>query len=158
MTSLEMENPGLADTREARLDKRIHQGYKTSQRTRGDQEKAQKIAQHIASLHAQNSPRHKPTGGFTALRWACCVLERTEEDHLADNPMTPTPAILRLKNVQKHLSMSRSAILARIAANDFPPAIELGTRAIGWRVSDLDAWVSSRVRGHQTVAVQQRGQ
>lgn len=63
---------------------------------------------------------------------------------------SPTPGILRLKHVQHRLALSRSAIYARMAAGDFPPAIQLGPRAIGWRQADIDAWVESRTRqGHK---------
>lgn len=55
-------------------------------------------------------------------------------------------AILRLKEVQRRLSLSRSTIYSRMAAGDFPPPIQLGPRAIGWRRADIDAWLESRTR------------
>lgn len=61
-----------------------------------------------------------------------------------------SPLVLRFKDLQRRLALSRSAILSRIAAGDFPPAIQLGPRAIGWRQADIDAWVESRTRqGHK---------
>ena len=60
--------------------------------------------------------------------------------------LSPVPEILRLKHVQRRLALSRSAIYARMAAGDFPPPIQLGPRAIGWRQMDIDAWVESRTR------------
>lgn len=54
--------------------------------------------------------------------------------------------VLRPKAVRRHLSLSRSAIRARLADGDFPVPIKLGPRAIGWLRSDIDAWLASRPR------------
>ncbi|QPD06398.1 MAG: Transcriptional regulator, AlpA family (modular protein) [Candidatus Nitrospira kreftii] len=65
----------------------------------------------------------------------------------------PSPLVLRLKDLQRRLALSRSAIYARMAAGDFPPPIQLGPRAIGWRQADIDAWVESRTRQSHSQAV-----
>jgi prophage regulatory protein len=65
----------------------------------------------------------------------------------------PSPLVLRLKDLQRLLALSRSAIYARMAAGDFPPPIQLGPRAIGWRQADIDAWVESRTRQSHNQAV-----
>jgi prophage regulatory protein len=73
---------------------------------------------------------------------------------MSDNfPNHSAPIVLRLNDVRRHLSLSRSAIYARIAAGDFPPAIELGPRAIGWLRSDIEAWLQSRTRQNRNQAV-----
>jgi prophage regulatory protein len=65
----------------------------------------------------------------------------------------PSPLVLRLKDLQRRLPLSRSAIYSRMAAGDFPPPIQLGPRAIGWRQTDIDAWVESRTRQSPNRAV-----
>lgn len=54
--------------------------------------------------------------------------------------------ILRFKDLQRCLRLSRGAIRARIAANDFPKPLVLGSRAVGWHASDIEAWLASRPR------------
>ena len=59
---------------------------------------------------------------------------------------TSTPAsILRLKDLQQRIKLSRSTIYAKIAAGDFPSPITLGPRAVGWLESDIQKWIKSRV-------------
>jgi prophage regulatory protein len=67
--------------------------------------------------------------------------------------LSSSPVILRLKELKRHLALSRSAIYSRIAAGDFPPPLQLGPRAIGWRQADIDAWLESRTRHGHTKAV-----
>ncbi|MEE8241409.1 MAG: AlpA family transcriptional regulator [Nitrospirales bacterium] len=59
---------------------------------------------------------------------------------------TSTPAsILRLKDLQQRVKLSRSTIYAKIAAGDFPSPITLGPRAVGWLESDIQKWITSRI-------------
>lgn len=59
---------------------------------------------------------------------------------------TSTPAsILRLKDLQQRIKLSRSTIYAKIAAGDFPSPITLGPRAVGWLESDIQKWITSRI-------------
>jgi prophage regulatory protein len=45
--------------------------------------------------------------------------------------------------------MGRSTICSLIAADGaFPAPVRLGTRAVGWRWSDLDEWTQSRPGAH----------
>jgi prophage regulatory protein len=55
------------------------------------------------------------------------------------------PSILRLKDLQQRLTLSRSTIYAKMAAGDFPAPIALGPRAVGWLASDVQKWIKSRV-------------
>ena len=73
---------------------------------------------------------------------------------MSDHSSTSSPpVVLRLETVQRILALSRSAIYARMAAGDFPPALQLGPRAIGWLQADIDAWLESRTRGDRKQAV-----
>src|SRR5262249_44851841 len=57
---------------------------------------------------------------------------------------TQSTSILRLKDLQRRIPLSRSAIYAKISAGEFPPPIALGPRAIGWLASDVENWIQSR--------------
>ena len=53
--------------------------------------------------------------------------------------------ILRRKQVEKRVGLSRSTIYAKIAAGEFPAPIALGARAVGWLESDIIARIESRI-------------
>jgi len=52
--------------------------------------------------------------------------------------------ILRRKQVEARTGLGRSSIYALIAANQFPRQVQLSTRAVGWKESDITAWLESR--------------
>ena len=52
--------------------------------------------------------------------------------------------IYRRIDLEKKLGISRSTIYAWLKAGTFPPPIKLGQRAIGWRASDIEAWLTGR--------------
>jgi prophage regulatory protein len=52
--------------------------------------------------------------------------------------------ILRRPEVQFRTGLSRSTIYAMMAAGDFPKAIPLGHRAVGWSASEISEWLESR--------------
>jgi prophage regulatory protein len=37
--------------------------------------------------------------------------------------------------------LSRSSIYLRVAQGTFPKQVSLGARAVGWRESDVEAWI-----------------
>ena len=52
--------------------------------------------------------------------------------------------IIRIDEVCALTGLSRTTIWRRIQDNAFPPSIRLGpegTRAKGWRLSDIEAWI-----------------
>jgi prophage regulatory protein len=49
--------------------------------------------------------------------------------------------ILRRKQVQDRTGLSRSTIYLRISQGNFPKAISLGARAVGWLDSEVDEWL-----------------
>lgn len=51
--------------------------------------------------------------------------------------------ILRRKQVEAATGLSRSTIYQRIKDKTFPPAVQLGPRAVGWRAGDIDAFLAS---------------
>ena len=56
---------------------------------------------------------------------------------------TTRPSILRLKDLQERIKLSRSCIYAKVAAGEFPPPMTLGPRAVGWLESDVVSWIES---------------
>ncbi|MDE0653910.1 MAG: AlpA family transcriptional regulator [bacterium] len=55
-----------------------------------------------------------------------------------------TPEIYRLPAVVSACGISRSTIYEMIGRGEFPRPVKLGARAVGWRRSDIEAWLTSR--------------
>ena len=55
--------------------------------------------------------------------------------------------ILRCKQVQARIGLSRATIYLRMAdsASSFPKPISLGPRAVGWIESEIDTWLSNQI-------------
>jgi len=51
--------------------------------------------------------------------------------------------ILRLPEVKAATGKSRSSIYQGVANGTFPAPVALGPRSVGWRESDLAAWLDS---------------
>ena len=56
------------------------------------------------------------------------------------------PAIFSPRATAAYLGIGMSTLSRYRAAPDFPAAIELGPRRIGWRREDLDRWLAERPR------------
>jgi prophage regulatory protein len=52
--------------------------------------------------------------------------------------------IWRLTKVVKATGMSKSWIYSQVSRGTFPQQVNLGARAVGWRRSDILAWVQKR--------------
>jgi prophage regulatory protein len=50
-------------------------------------------------------------------------------------------ALLRRKEVEREVGLSRSTIYERIKAGTFPAPVKLGLRAVGWRAADIDRFL-----------------
>lgn len=68
---------------------------------------------------------------------------------LAEVPTVPLmrDRILRLKDVKDRVGLSRATIYRRIKQTEFPASVSLGGSSIGWRESDINAWIASRGTG-----------
>lgn len=65
----------------------------------------------------------------------------------------PSPTrdrILRLAELELTVGLRRSRIADLIKRGDFPKPRQLSDRAIGWRESDVLAWVASRPEAGST--------
>ncbi|WP_341887054.1 AlpA family transcriptional regulator [Variovorax sp. YR752] len=54
-----------------------------------------------------------------------------------------TIRILRLPAVINRVGLCRSSIYNRQRAGDFPPAVKLGPRAVGFVEDEIDAWLQA---------------
>ncbi len=54
--------------------------------------------------------------------------------------------ILRLPTVKSRTGLSRSTIYLRIANGEFPRPVSLGGRAVGWLESDVENWLSDKIK------------
>ena len=51
--------------------------------------------------------------------------------------------ILRRRQLEEKLGLSRSSIYQMVADGLFPKPIKLGQRAVGWREDDVENWLSA---------------
>ena len=52
--------------------------------------------------------------------------------------------VLRMPAVMERTGLSRASIYRLIQADDFPAAMRLGSRAVGWPAQRFDEWIASR--------------
>lgn len=55
--------------------------------------------------------------------------------------------IMKLPELVQRTKISRAAVYAMIARDEFPRPVRLGRRAVGWRVEDVEAWIADRPVG-----------
>jgi prophage regulatory protein len=64
-------------------------------------------------------------------------------------------SILRRKQVEVRIGLSRSTIYARVKDGTFPPFISLGAKAVGWLQSDIEHWISNQIRASRSYRPEQ---
>jgi prophage regulatory protein len=62
----------------------------------------------------------------------------------------PSEKLLRLPGVVKQTGLRRAAIYARIAEGSFPPPVKIGTRAVAWPESEVQAWIAEQIVATRT--------
>ena len=61
------------------------------------------------------------------------------------NGMTTTiDRLIRLQEVQSLTGYKRTSIYRLMGQGEFPNAVKLGPRAVGWRESEIVGWIASR--------------
>lgn len=65
----------------------------------------------------------------------------------ANSTATSIDPVLNLKQVRELVLYSSSQIYRLIALGEFPDRIRLGPARVGWRTSDIVAWLKSRPSG-----------
>lgn len=58
-------------------------------------------------------------------------------------PAVDLGALVRLRDVCKLVSLSRSSIYLRVAEGSFPAPLKLSDHCVRWRREDLEAWIRS---------------
>jgi prophage regulatory protein len=58
-----------------------------------------------------------------------------------------TGRVIRMRELTARIGLSKSEIYRRIQSGTFVKPLSLGLRAVGWRESDIDAWLESMQRG-----------
>lgn len=53
-------------------------------------------------------------------------------------------ALARRRQVEQLVQLSRSTIYAAVKAGTFPAPVRIGTRAVAWRVADVEQWLDAR--------------
>lgn len=64
-------------------------------------------------------------------------------------PTSPPLVILRRKQVEARLGLSRSFLYSAMAAQTFPRPVQLSRHAVGWLESDINAWLEARIQASQ---------
>ena len=54
--------------------------------------------------------------------------------------------LLRLSEVQARCGLSRSTVYRQMGERAFPRPLRVGVRAVRWRQSEIESWLSSRPR------------
>jgi len=53
-------------------------------------------------------------------------------------------ALIRRRQVETLVQLSRSTIYAAVKAQTFPAPYRIGARAVAWKLSELEAWLEAR--------------
>ena len=86
------------------------------------------------------------TASFDNVSSSKANLEQHSSKHFKSSPDQHF-RILRLPEVQKRVSLSRSTIYNLIASGQFPQRVSLGARAMGFFEHEIDAWIKQLARG-----------
>lgn len=57
-------------------------------------------------------------------------------------PARPVSRLIRLKEVQHRVSVSRSTIYRWMSEGRFPKPVSLGSRSVAWSADEVDHWIS----------------
>ena len=64
---------------------------------------------------------------------------------MSSNPApAPKHRVVRMPEAEEITGLSRGSIYRLMTIGRFPKSIKLSERAMGWRESDLNAWLDSR--------------
>jgi prophage regulatory protein len=61
--------------------------------------------------------------------------------------LAPNDRILRMRAVRDRVGLSVATIYRRMNRHEFPASVPLGGTIVGWRESDINAWIASRGQG-----------
>ena len=72
----------------------------------------------------------------------------TTRNHPHPPPFDQTAAIIRPCHLRAATGLSPTTVWRLRRAGQFPPAIQVGRAAIGWRRADIEAWLAERVKAY----------
>lgn len=58
----------------------------------------------------------------------------------------PKERLIRLSEVKHRTGLARSTIYLYISLGTFPENRKLGLRGVGWKESEIDAWIENRMK------------
>lgn len=83
--------------------------------------------------------------GFQLIEYLIAQTKNKKKNVTTDDvtPITPdgTERILRFKEVQKLVGLSRTTIWRKQQTGNFPQSIPLGVNSVGWYKTEIDRWV-----------------
>ena len=80
--------------------------------------------------------------GFQLLEY---LLSQTSSYKIQSSISRTTPdRIIRTKELQDLVSLSRTTIWRYEQAGDFPRRVSLGANSVGWRLSEVESWLADR--------------
>ena len=60
--------------------------------------------------------------------------------------------ILRRKQVEARIGLSRSTIYDGVSAGTFPKPISLGRQSVGWIEAEIEQWIRERIAASRTTS------
>lgn len=54
--------------------------------------------------------------------------------------------LYRIPELLRLLGLSRSTLFRMVKRGDFPRPLQIGLRAVGWRVDEVQQWIAERPR------------
>ena len=82
------------------------------------------------------------------------IRAEVSEQKLAQTPITPCTVadeIARRPKVESVTGLACSTIYEQMKKGTFPKPIKLGERAVGWRMSEINAWLEQRIAEREGV-------
>lgn len=81
------------------------------------------------------------------------MLRRTQAKKARPKPAPdPAAALWRLPAVCSYNQFSRSTLLRKVAAGEFPRPIRLGSNSVAWPAAEVIAWAANRIAERDKVA------
>ena len=68
---------------------------------------------------------------------------------LSKSQQTENQRLIRRKEVQAKTGLGASSIYAMMKSGEFPQCLNLSERRVAWIESDIDKWISERIKNHK---------
>ena len=65
------------------------------------------------------------------------------------NQQNENQRLIRRKEVQAKTGLGASSIYAMMKSGEFPQCLNLSERRVAWIESDIDKWISERIKSHK---------